>query len=501
MTRRRDTLDRIISAVLMPGFEGTTAPGWLLEELGDGLGAVCLFGMNVISRPQVRRLAATIHSANPTVVIGIDEECGEVTRLDHGEGSATPTAAHLGRIDDVATTRDVFHAIGRDLASVGVTLDLAPDADVNSNPLNPVIGPRSFGARPDLVARHVAAAVNGVRTAGVATSVKHFPGHGDTAVDSHLGLPVLPFGRDELARRETIPFTAAIAAGTDSVMTSHILIPAIDEGFPATMSRAILTDWLRGDLGFSGAIVSDALDMQGASGRIGMPEAAVRALAAGCDLLCIGTRNTRAQLATIREGIRAAVRDGRLSESRLAEARGRAVGLSRPQPEDGAPYAPPLPRPEWVRAEAFLMRRPVQVGEDPVVARLSSRANNAVGRVEWGIGDHLGESLGVLLPGATCVDVDPEADVDTLLTMAERRPLVVQGRDVARVESLARAVVEIRAKRPDALIVDEGWPDLDGERSGLIDMATFGASRGMSLELARVLGASGRASTQDEEDA
>ena len=273
----------------------------MLDRLRDGLGGVCLFGPNIESAEQLRALNATLRAANPDAVIAIDEEGGDVTRLFYDRGAPFPGNAVLGRIDDVELTRRVAAAVGAALVATGCTLTFAPDVDVNSNPDNPVIGVRSFGADAELVARHTAAWVDGLQQTGVAASAKHFPGHGDTATDSHLALPVVDLPVETLRARELVPFRAAIAAGSRTIMTSHILLPQLDAEHPATFSARILQGLLRGELGFDGVIVTDALDMAGASGVHGIPEAAVRALAAGCDLLCIGTDNTDDQLDRDRE--------------------------------------------------------------------------------------------------------------------------------------------------------------------------------------------------------
>lgn len=321
-------LSRQILSTLMPGFVGTTAPAWVEARLEQGLGAVCLFGPNVSSRSQLAALTASLAQANPAVVIAIDEEGGDVTRVHHLEGSPYPGNAILGRLDDLDYTYAVARRVGEELAETGCTLTFAPDVDVNSNPLNPVIGVRSFGADEALVARHSAAWTRGVQAAGIAACAKHFPGHGDTSSDSHLALPTIDVDAATLRSRELAPFRAAVDAGTLTVMTSHILVPAIDPLNPATFSAPILEGILRDELGFTGVIVSDALDMVGASGEIGIPEAAVRALAAGCDLLCIGTDNSDAEIGEILDHVLRAVEEGRLSAERVAEASGRVVWLA-----------------------------------------------------------------------------------------------------------------------------------------------------------------------------
>src|SRR5690554_1985066 len=279
-------------ATLMPGFEGTDLPNWVERRLREGMGGVCLFATNVESPAQLARLTEAIRAANPNAVISIDEEGGDVSRLYQREGSPFPGNAVLGRLDDTDLTYAVGEQVGRELRAVGVNLTLAPDVDINSNAANPVIGVRSFGATPDLVARHGVAWTRGVQSMAVAANAKHFPGHGDTAQDSHVARPTVDASLETLRTRELAPFVAAVSGGVQTIMTSHIMVPALDPDNVATFSKATLTDLLRGEYGFEGVIVSDALDMAGASGEIGIPAAAARALAAGCDLLCIGTANT-----------------------------------------------------------------------------------------------------------------------------------------------------------------------------------------------------------------
>src|SRR5918996_404837 len=209
-----DTLTRDALTVLQPGFTGTTAPDWLLRRLGEGLSSVGLFGRNIASPEQLAALTAQLRAERDDVLVAIDEEGGDVTRLEVRTGSSFPGNHALGAVDDVELTREVAFELGRRLAACGANLNWAPSADVNSNPSNPVIGVRSFGADPDLVARHTAAYVTGLQSAGVAACTKHFPGHGDTAIDSHHALPRIDAGPEVLSDRELAPFRAAIAAGT-----------------------------------------------------------------------------------------------------------------------------------------------------------------------------------------------------------------------------------------------------------------------------------------------
>lgn len=328
-----DDLVRLANGVLWPGFLGTEAPEWLLDELRDGLAGVVYFSQNV--GEGLPALSDEILRANPDALIGIDEEGGNVTRLESAAGSTLPGAAQLGIVDDVEATRASGAELARRVAAIGGNVVLGPVADVNTDPRNPVIGVRSFGSDQKLVARHVQAAVEGLQSTAVAACVKHFPGHGDTHTDSHHALPEISLGIEEFERVHLEPFRAAVAAGVDAVMTAHIVVPAWGAE-PATLNPRVL-GLLRG-WGFDGVIITDALDMAAIRETVGIGEGAARALAAGADLLCIGNPTNRGE-ATLpdqdrrdflaaRDGILAAVDDGSVSRERLAEAAGRVSRLA-----------------------------------------------------------------------------------------------------------------------------------------------------------------------------
>jgi beta-N-acetylhexosaminidase len=460
-------------AVLLPGFVGPTLPDWLAALLRDGLAGVCLFATNVESRTQLRELTRAIRQANPFAIIAIDEEGGDVTRLYSDQGSPYPGNALLGRIDDLDFTRLVATIVGWELRLSGVNLDLAPDVDINSNPDNPVIGTRSFGTDPQLVSRHSAAWVSGLQSTGVAASAKHFPGHGDTAQDSHLALPVIDRDRESLGMRELVPFEASVAAGSRTVMTSHILLPQIDATNPATFSRPILEGILRDELGFTGVIVTDALDMRGASGEVGIPEAAVRALAAGADLLCIGTENTDEQLGTIAEAIARGVDAGRLGPERVAQAATRIRELAR----DLAADAATAPIPEHIETDdepefplerataAFDVRPGTTVPANPVILSLETTANIAVGTSPWGLAA-AGHAVLALREGDTLPDADS---------------LIIVGKDNHRRPWVREMVDAARERHPSTLVIDMGWPSDDRLYA---DVATFGSSRYVGRALA-----------------
>ncbi|MET8860292.1 glycoside hydrolase family 3 protein [Streptomyces sp. NPDC004579] len=324
-----DTLTRDALTVLQPGFTGTTAPDWLLRRLGEGLASVGLFGRNIASPEQLAALTAQLRAERDDVLVAIDEEGGDVTRLEVRTGSSFPGNHALGAVDDVALTEEVARELGRRLAACGVNLNWAPSADVNSNPANPVIGVRSFGADTGLVARHTAAYVTGLQAAGVAACTKHFPGHGDTAVDSHHALPRIDADLSVLHSRELVPFRAAIAAGSRAVMSAHILVPALDPDRPATLSRRILTGLLREELGYDGLIVTDGMEMQAIAATYGIERGSVLAIAAGADAICVGGGLADDDtVRRLRDALVSAVRAGELPEERLADAANRVRALA-----------------------------------------------------------------------------------------------------------------------------------------------------------------------------
>lgn len=257
--------------------------------------------------------AAALADSGVPLLIATDQEEGLVTRIG-APLAEFPGSMPLGATGDADLARRVAAATGRELAAVGVNLDLAPDADVNVEPANPVIGLRSFGDDASLVSRLVAAQVAGYQDdAGVGAAAKHFPGHGDTTVDSHVGLPVIRHDEATLERVDLPPFTAAVEAGADVIMAGHLLVPALDPDEPATLSSKILTGLLRGQLGFDGVIMTDSLWMAGIRSRVQTDaEAALRAFQAGADILLMPP-----DLAGTVAGFEAAVDAGTISRERL----------------------------------------------------------------------------------------------------------------------------------------------------------------------------------------
>ncbi|MEU9153870.1 glycoside hydrolase family 3 protein [Streptomyces sp. NPDC048417] len=484
----KDGLSRDALTVLQPGFTGTTAPDWLLRRLGEGLASVGVFGRNVASPEQLTALTAQLRAERDDVLVAIDEEGGDVTRLEVHTGSSFPGNNALGAVDDVELTQEVALELGRRLVACGVNFNWAPSADVNSNPANPVIGVRSFGADPDLVARHTAAYVTGLQSAGVAACTKHFPGHGDTAVDSHLELPRIDATADVMYARELAPFRAAIAAGTRAVMSAHILVPVLDPDRPATLSRTILTDLLRGELGYDGLIVTDGMDMQAISATYGIEHGSVLAIAAGADAICVGGGPTDEEtVRRLRDALVAAVHSGELPEERLAEAADRVRSLSR------WTATTQRARPDHAATDIGLVaaRRALDVTRvdsgtpltaAPFVAVFTSASNIAVGtETPWGVAAELSRRL----PGTETADFTGDQAGQEALAVAGDRRIVVVLRDEHRHPWMTTALDVLLRSRPDTIVVEMGVPQAPPR--GALHIATHGAAQVCGTAAAEVI--------------
>jgi beta-N-acetylhexosaminidase len=480
-------VDRAAHTVLLASYDGRLVPAWLLGRVERGLGGVCLYGSNRLDADGTARAAVDLRAAGGGVLLALDEEGGDVTRLWADTGSPVPGNLALGTVDDPRSTTRVAAALGRVLLAAGVDLVLAPVADVNVDAQNPVIGVRSFGRDPQLVARHVAAAVEGFQSAGVAACAKHFPGHGATRADSHLAVPVVDAGRDVLEARELVPFRAAVDAGVAAVMTAHVVVPALDPS-PATYAHAIVHDLLRGELGFAGAVITDALDMAGAGGGDAIPGNVVRALAAGSDLCCVGPDGTEELVAACVAAVVRAVAAGELAEARLLDAAARVRSIRPPQPTDARSN-----RADLDELGLHTARRAVRVeGEvaEPTrgahVIELDRPPMIAAGNVRWG----LGGALATADPSAIVVRVDPDvidaAGTADLLDAAAGHPLVVVTRDPGRSPAQAAVLDGLVTARPDAVVVDMGWPDPATPR-GRTRIVTYGASAASARAAAEVL--------------
>ncbi|GAA2356752.1 glycoside hydrolase family 3 N-terminal domain-containing protein [Nonomuraea africana] len=493
----RDLL-RLADSVILPGFVGTAPPDWLRRRLSAGLAGVVLFSRNIAGPAQVAELTAALRAENPSAVVGVDEESGEVTRLEVAKGSSRPGNYALGVVDDVALTEELARDLGRDLAAAGITIDFAPSADVNSNPGNPVIGLRAFGADPELVARHTRAFVRGMQTTGVAACAKHFPGHGDTTVDSHHGVPVVA-GEIEKHLR---PFRAAIEEGVLSVMTGHLLVPRYDPATPATLSPHVLTALLRDELGFEGVIITDGIEMAAVSGAYGVGGASAMAIAAGADAICVGgERSDEATAVEVRDAIARAVMEGRLPEERLADAARRVTGLGAWSAAARAARPRAAAEGDLARVEGEIgliaARRAVRVTRRtaaavlpitvaPQVVEFAPEMNLAIDKgTPWGVG----EPLSKLLPGTTVTRLVAEesraAVLEDLLKAAADRPLVIVARDAHRYPWQSEAIGHLLSARGDVVVVEMGLP----ERSdlGAVHIATYGSARVCGQAAAEVI--------------
>jgi len=462
----------------------------------EGLGGVILFARHFDSVEDARRLADELRAVREDLLVAVDEEAGDVTRLEVGSGSRWPGNLALGRFGDPGTTRAVANEIGLLAREAGVNLDLAPVADVNDNPVNPVIGTRSFGSDPATVAAHTAAYVQGIQDAGVAACAKHFPGHGATAADSHLSLPELDIGEAELRRVHLPPFEAAVAAGVATVMTAHVTYRCLDD-LPATLSARLLRGLLREELGFTGVVVSDALEMAAIRSRTGIERGALEALRAGVDLLCIDAEPWVQRRA--REACAAAAADepglaAQLSASasriealaqRFPAQEHRSAGLApeRSESGEGGDFVG-LPSRGLAVARAILvvegeralpLRGPVYLvptpggGLEAIVARLAA-ACAALGLEAQTVGqlDSAGDAaraLGALPASATVV-----------LTV----------REAHRREADGRFVAAALAARPSSWVVSVGMP-LDAALANGRYVGTCGGARPNLLACAELL--------------
>jgi beta-N-acetylhexosaminidase len=513
-------LGRLADAILIPPFPDSSAPGWILRALGRGLGGVTLFGQNIVAPGQVSALTADLRAAaaDHDPVIAIDEEGGDVTRVAYSDGSPYPGNAALGAVDDVLLTQAVHRAIGLDLAALGINFNLAPCADVLGTADSPAVGTRSFGADTALVSRHTAAAVAGLQSAGVAACTKHFPGHGRTSTDSHDAIATIEGSLAELRLVDLPPFEAAIRAGSIGIMPSHLRVPELTGDLPATVSAAAITGLLRGELGFTGVIVSDALEMRATRDMFGIPGAAVLAVAAGTDLLCLGREGSEAEYLAVREALVAAVRDGELDGARLEEAADRVArlrgGLARARLSgltgagsgitdrgitDRGITDPDYPSGESTGPGVGLVaaRRAVRISgpqrtlDRPVIIEVEPRENIAAGQFGWGLGPwappgsvHRVSSSGRPVNGVSESGADAVAGI---LAAAAGRSLVVAVRDAHRDQQTLSLVRTLLAARPDLVLVEMGLPFWHPPE-GTSYLATYGASRASAHVAAELLG-------------
>ncbi|MFD1885191.1 beta-N-acetylhexosaminidase [Paenibacillus wenxiniae] len=336
------TLEQKVGQLFVCGFHDIV-PDEPIKQLIQQyhIGGVIYFRRNIGTATQIHSLSASLQNMAsqqglPPLLIAIDQEGGMVSRIDGEELSQIPGNMSLGAADDLELTAAAATISARELHALGINVNFAPCVDVNNNPRNPVIGVRSYSEKPETVGLHGAAAIEAMQAQGVAATAKHFPGHGDTDVDSHYGLASVPHDRQRLEEIELQPFRYAIKAGADLIMTAHVIFPAFEpEPVPATLSSSVLTGLLREQMGYKGVIVTDCLEMHAIAKHFSIPEAAVRAIQAGADLLLV-SHTLEDQIAAI-EAVRAAVQQGRISKQQLDAALERILELKARRQMDAPP--------------------------------------------------------------------------------------------------------------------------------------------------------------------
>lgn len=327
------TLEEKAGQVFMLAFRRDAAgePLWRVNEAVSRQmnelqpGGIILFRENIDNEHQVRAIIGDFQSLSPIpLLMAVDEEGGRVSRLTHGslDFPRIPAARAVGQTGDEQAAEETGRQLGEALKDLGFNMNMAPVADVDSNPRNPVIGDRSYGSDPNLAASMAAAVARGMMGEGVIPVYKHFPGHGDTDQDTHTGPVTLSHDQARLNSLELVPFVRGIDEGIPAIMTAHLLVPAYDDQLPATLSPQILTKLLRNQLDFQGIIITDALDMTAISQQWSSGEAAVKALAAGADVLLMPSDAAEAHQAVV-----TAVKEGTLSPDRLNEAVSRILQL------------------------------------------------------------------------------------------------------------------------------------------------------------------------------
>ncbi|MCR8849392.1 beta-N-acetylhexosaminidase [Rossellomorea sp. SC111] len=323
------TLDEKIGQMLVAGVNGTQMDEPTKDLIQKHkVGGFIFFSDHLKGPEQTVRFVNQLKKANADnplpLLLSVDQEGGNVTRLPGGLVNF-PTNQQIGNANDPDVSYEVGTLLGKELKDFGFNLNFAPVLDVNSNPDNPIIGDRSFSPDPDIVSELGIQTMKGIQSQNILSSIKHFPGHGDTSVDSHLALPVVNKSLQELESLELIPFRRAINDGADLVMVAHILLPKLDDSYPSSLSEAIVTDLLRKKLNYNGVVITDDMTMKAVTDNYGMGEAAVQSVKAGSDLILIAHDAQKA--VTAMEALKSAVKNGEISEERIDESVQRIINL------------------------------------------------------------------------------------------------------------------------------------------------------------------------------
>lgn len=505
------TLEQKVGQILHVGFPGLE-PGPEIAELvrRHHVGGVILFARNISDPVQVARLTnalqemATRSGARVPLLVSVDQEGGLVARLTRG-ATVFPGNMALGATQSEALAYEAGLWTARELRAVGIHQNYAPVVDVNNNPDNPVIGVRSFGESPEMAAALGAAMIRGLQDGGVAATAKHFPGHGDTAVDSHIDLPTVDHPLDRLQRVELLPFRAAIDAGVAAIMTAHVTFPAVEPtpGLPATLSSRVLTDLLRRQMGFRGLVVTDAMEMGAIVNHFGIEQAAVRAVQAGADVVLVAWPKEWTAAVKVAQRLVEAARSGEIPAARLDEAVARVLALKEQLGLlDGDPKVDVSQVPQRVGSqEAYaraleIARRSITLVADPLgllplrpgsrLLVLSPRVTGLTGvENQGGYASGLGAALaeaGFRVDEQTYALSPQFADVQRLLAALDQADAVVIGtyraweRRYSGQVDLVRAVWSRRAGRPVAVLALREPYDLGRMPDGPALVATYGTA-------------------------
>lgn len=494
------SLEQKIGQAMIIGFDGSTVSPGLREMIESyHVGGVILFARNVESPRQVANLTRSLQqialdSGHPGLFIAIDQEGGRVARLTEDKGfTEFPGAMALGAAGDPALARQVAQAMGRELKALGLNIDFAPDLDVNNNFANPVIGIRSFGSDPAQVAKYGVQFLEGLQSQGILAFGKHFPGHGDTAVDSHLALPVVPHARQRLDAVEFVPFRAAMAAGVAGIMSAHVSFPAIETvipEMPATLSPRVLTGLLRGEMGFQGLSITDSLDM-GALAQMGFPisRSAAMALQAGADILLFNRDHAVHRQAF--QMVSDWIQEGKIPQSRLDEAVLRvlqakaAFGVIHPQLANpdavggliGTPAARTLALEAARQSITLVQDKAGLVPLDKSKPWLVFETSGARG---------LGKAL-----GASAIDLKDQAtasEIDNAVRTAQGRIAIVGTTDAVNSAGQANLVKALlKANIPTVVVAVRGPYDLLAFRDAPTYLASYGSNPPAIAAIADVL--------------
>ncbi|QUG43320.1 beta-N-acetylhexosaminidase [Psychrobacillus sp. INOP01] len=324
------SLEEKVGQMIFAGIKGTTITNETKKIISTHqVGGIILFKDNLKNANQSVSLLNSIKQENiknkVPLFLGVDEEGGRISRLP--ELTKLPTSENLGKLNDASLSYNIGKLLGKELSAFGFNLDFAPVLDINSNPDNPIIGDRSFGTDAEIVSKLGLQLMKGIQSEQVISVVKHFPGHGDTAVDSHKELPIIQKSLADLHVLELIPFTRAVEQGAEVIMIGHILLPKIDSAYPASISKEIITDVLREQLGFEGIIITDDMTMKAILNTFEISEAAVSAVKAGNDIVLVA--HDYANVKKAKEAILQAIEAGEITEQRIDESVKRILSIKK----------------------------------------------------------------------------------------------------------------------------------------------------------------------------